>query len=130
MLTLPAAALRQWLNMKAIIEVSRKGSVFNAAREQIAGVKRGRAPDYRLQFESARTLFAELTPARLDLLNTLRGMGPVSVYALAKSAERNYSNVHTDIASLVELGLVERTDDTVLVPFDAVEIRMALAQAA
>jgi len=28
------------------------------------------------------------------------------------------------------LGLVERTDDTVLVPFDAVEIRMALAQAA
>lgn len=76
-------------------------------------------------------LFAELTPARLDLLNTLRGMGPVTVYALAKTAGRNYSNVHADIARLVDMGLVERTDDeTVLVPFDAVEIHMSLAQAA
>lgn len=57
-------------------------------------------------------------------------MGPSSVYALAKTAERNYSNVHADISRLVELGLVERIDDeTVTVPFDAVEIRMALAQA-
>jgi len=117
--------------MKAILEVSRKGSVFNTAREQIAGAKRGRTPDYRLSFESARTLFAELTPARLDLLNTLRGMGSSSMYALAKTAGRNYSNVHTDIVRLVELGLVERIDEeTVAVPFDAVEIRMVLAQAA
>lgn len=117
--------------MKAIIEVSRKGSVFNVAREQIAQKARGRAPDYRLSFESARMLFAELTPARLDLLNTLRGMGPTSVYALAKTAERNYSNVHADVARLAELGLIERTDDdAVTVPFEAIEIRMALAQAA
>ena len=117
--------------MKAIIEVSRKGSVFNAVREQVAQTKRGRAPDYRLSFESARSLFAELTPARLDLLITLRGMGESSVNALAKTAERNYSNVHADIGRLIDLGLVERTeDDTVTVPFDAVEIRMTLAQAA
>ena len=117
--------------MKVIIEVTRKSAVFNAASEQIARAKRGRTPDYRLSFESARMLFTELTPARLDLLNTLRGMGPSSVYALAKTAERNYSNVHADIARLVDLGLVERVDDeTVAVPFDAVEIRMALAQAA
>ena len=64
--------------MKAIIEVSSKGTIFKAAREQIAQKDRGRAPDYRLSFESARMLFAELTPARLDLLNTLRGMGPAS----------------------------------------------------
>lgn len=117
--------------MKAIIEVNRKGSVFKVAREQIGQAKRGRAADYRLSFESARMLFAELTPARLDLLNTLRGLGPVSVYALAKAAGRNYSNVHADISRLVELGLVARTDDeTVDVEFDAVEIHMDLARAA
>lgn len=117
--------------MKAIIEVSKKGGVFNAARAQIAEAKRGRMPDYRLSFESARMLFSELTPARLDLLNTLRGLGPTSIYALAKAAGRNYSNVHADVGRLVELGLIERPDqDTVSVPFDAVEIRMALAQAA
>lgn len=117
--------------MKAIIEVKRRSSVFGTARKQIAGARRGRTPDYRLSFESARTLFAELTPARLDLLNTLRGLGPSSVYALAKAAERNYSNVHADIARLAELGLVDRNeDDTVEVKFNAVEIRMALEQAA
>lgn len=116
--------------MKAIIEVSPKGSVFNAARAQIAGARRGRAPDFHLSFESARTLFAELTPARLDLLNTLHAQGPCSVYALAQAAGRNYSNVHTDIARLVELGMVERHDDRVEVKFDAVEIHMDLAKAA
>ena len=77
------------------------------------------------------TLFSELTPARLDLLGTLRRVGPCSVYALAKAAERNYSNVHTDIARLEELGLVQRTDEgAVSVPFEAIEILVPLAQVA
>jgi predicted transcriptional regulator len=114
--------------MKAIIEVSPRNSIFDAARADIAA---GGNEDFHLAFDSARLLFAELTPARLDLLKTLRGMGPASVYALAKAAGRNYSNVHADIGRLVDLGLVERTDDdTVTVPYEAVEIRMALAQAA
>jgi predicted transcriptional regulator len=46
-------------------------------------------------------------------------------------AERNYSNVHTDVVRLLELGLVERGEDgMVFVPFDAIEIRFPLAQVA
>lgn len=117
--------------MKAIIEVSRKGSVFDAARQQLTAARQGRRVDFRLSFESARSLFAELTPARLDLLDTLRRVGPCSVYAVAKAAERNYSNVHTDVSRLEELGLVERAGDgSVSVPFDAVEIRVPLARVA
>ncbi len=117
--------------MKAIIELSRKRSIFKAVADQAAGARRGPAPDFRLSFESARALFAELTPARLDLLDTLRRSGPGSVYALAKTAGRNYSNVHTDIGRLVELGLVERAEDgTVSVPFESIEIRFPLAQVA
>ena len=117
--------------MKAIIEVSRKGSVFSAASQQVAAARQGRTPDLRLYFESARSLFAELTPARLDLLDTLRRAGPCSVYALAKAAERNYSNVHTDVARLEELGLIDRSEDgSVSVPFESVEIRVPLAHVA
>jgi predicted transcriptional regulator len=84
-----------------------------------------------LSFESAKTLFSELTPARLDLLNTLRGVGPCSVYALAKFAERNYSNIHTDVARLEELGLIEKSDEgSVSVPFESVEILFTFAQVA
>ncbi|HKX42846.1 MAG TPA: MarR family transcriptional regulator [Burkholderiaceae bacterium] len=117
--------------MKAIIEVDRRGSAVRAARKQVAAARRGRAPDFHLSFESARSLFADLTPARLDLLNTLHGEGPCSVYALAKVAERNYSNVHADVARLEELGLIERDEEgAVSVPYDAVEILVPLAQSA
>ena len=115
--------------MKAVIEVSRKGSVFRTAAKQVAAARSGRPPDFKLNFESARSLFAELTPARLDLLDSLRRVGPCSVYALAKAADRNYSNVHTDVARLVELGLIERgLDASVSVPFESVEILVPLAQ--
>jgi len=119
------------MNMKVVIEVSRKGSVFRTAAKQVTAARRGKAPDFRLNFESARSLFAELTPARLDLLDTLRRVGPCSIYALAKAADRNYSNVHTDVARLEELGLIERGQDgSVSVPFEAVEILVPLAQVA
>lgn len=117
--------------MKAIIEVAKRGSAVRAARQQLVSARRGKSPDFRLSFESARSLFTELTPARVDLLDTLRRVGPCSVYALAKAAERNYSNVHTDVARLEELGLIERTDEgTISVPYEAVEILVPLAQVA
>ena len=114
--------------MKAIIEISARNSIYAAAMADIAA---GGNEDFHLSFESARQLFAEITPARLDLLDTLRKNGPCSIYALAKAATRNYSNVHTDIARLIDLGLVERTDgDMIQVPFDDVEVHFRLAQAA
>lgn len=114
--------------MKAIIELGKKNHIFAVAREQLAA---GDEADFRLSFESARTLFAELTPARIDLLDTLRRAGACSVYALAKTAGRNYSNVHGDVARLLDLGLIERSDDdTVFVPFEEIDIRLPLALAA
>jgi predicted transcriptional regulator len=68
-------------------------------------------------------LFSELTPARLDLLDTLRRVGPCS--------KRNYSNVHTDVTRLEELGLIEPSEDgAVTVPFESIEILVPLAQSA
>jgi predicted transcriptional regulator len=117
--------------MKAIIEVAKRGSALQTARRQLAASRQGQTPDFWLSFESARTLFTELTPARLDLLDTLSKLGSCSVYALAKAAARNYSNVHADIARLEDLGLVKRSaDGNILVPFTAVEIRMPLVKAA
>lgn len=117
--------------MKAVIAVARRGSIFRTVAQQVAASRKGRAPDFHLSFESARSLFAELTPARLDLLETLRRAGPCSVYALAKAAERNYSNVHADVSRLEELGLIERTEEgAVSVPFEAIEILVPLAQVA
>ncbi len=77
--------------VKAIIEISVRNSIFDAAMADIAT---GGNEDFHLSFESARQLFAEITPARLDLWDTLRKNGPCSIYALAKAAARNYSSPH------------------------------------
>jgi predicted transcriptional regulator len=57
----------------------------------------------------------------------LRQCGPCSGYALTKTVERNYSNVHLDVGKLEEHGLVRRTlEDAVFVPFKSVEIHLDL----
>lgn len=117
--------------MKAIVAVERPGAATRHARAQLTQAGQGKEPDYRLTFESARTLFAELTPARMELLDTLRRVGPCSVYALAKAASRNYSNVHRDTSRLEALGLVERDGEgSILVPYESVEIVLRLAEVA
>lgn len=114
--------------MKAIIEIASNADMHRravaAARAHAAG--RARVTDYRLGFESAAQLFAELTAERLRTLETLRREGAQSIYALAKTLDRNYSNVHNDVQRLKALGLVERDDAGVRVPFDALEIHVPL----
>jgi len=114
--------------MKAILDIAPRWAAFDTAQHQLAA---GQDADYHLHFESARLLFSHLSGARMELLDLLRRQGACTVYALAKSAGRNYSNVHRDVAALEGLGLIERNEaDAVFVPFDSVEIRLGLAQVA
>jgi len=87
--------------------------------------------DYHLNFANTVQLFTELTPARMALLDTLKAAGPQTVYALAKRTDRNYSNVNRDIDKLLEHGLIEKNPSgKVWVPWDEVQIHLALGQAA
>lgn len=114
--------------MKAIIEIATNADMHRhamaAAGAHAAGA--ARATDYHLGFESAAQLFAELTTERLRTLETLRREGAQSIYALAKTLGRNYSNVHGDVQRLMVLGLVERDNKKVRVPFDELEIHVPL----
>jgi predicted transcriptional regulator len=119
---------------KAIIGLESWGAMQARAIEIARRVDAGEAvpeADYHLNFATAAQLFNELTPARLALLEVLKGLGAVSIYALAKHLGRNYRNVHTDISKLLELGLVEKNEaGKVWVPWDEVQIRVTLGGAA
>jgi predicted transcriptional regulator len=80
-----------------------------------------------LSFADLPLLTKNLTPARWDLLKHLAKAGPMTVYALAKLLERDYKNVHTDVARLTELGLIEKTGDALVrVAWDAVRAELRL----
>ena len=78
-----------------------------------------------LSFAGLPLLVKTLTPARWELLQRLAKARPVTVYALAKLLGRDYKNVHTDVARLIELGLIERREDgSVAVTWDGVRAEL------
>jgi predicted transcriptional regulator len=88
-------------------------------------------PREALYFSNMHSLLGVLTPARWKLLEVLKASGPLSVYALAKQSERHYSNVHADVARLLELGLIARdAEQRVFVPWDEIHADFALRAAA
>jgi predicted transcriptional regulator len=64
-----------------------------------------------LSLENLPLFVKTLTPARWTLLEVLRKHGACSIYQLAKMLERNYKNVHTDVAQLEKLGVIQKTGD-------------------
>ncbi len=119
--------------MKAILEIASNAQMHRRALETARNLTAtgARAADLHIGFESAAQLFSELSAERLRTLETLRREGTQSIYALAKTLGRNYSNVHGDISRLIALDLVERDGNGVRVPFDELEIHVPLlAQAA
>ena len=99
---------------------------FEAAWHLASG-RQPPAPLAVLSFADLPLLLQTLTPARWALLQRLAKAGPLSVYALAKLLGRDYKNVHTDVAQLRALGLIEKTpEDLVRVAWDAVSAELRL----
>jgi len=82
---------------------------FEAAWHLATG-RKAPAPLAVLSFADLPLLLKTLTPARWELLRKLGREGPMTIYSLAQSLERDYKNVHTDVARLVEIGLIDKTE--------------------
>ena len=120
---------KQILNV-AISSPAQSLAHFAKVWKAAAGGKKAK-PYNGIGFESIAQFAAALTPQRWLLINALKSIGPSSIYALAKKLERHYKNVHTDVAALVQLGIVEKdAEGKVFVPWDEIDVNMPLARAA
>ncbi|MGC1348920.1 MAG: hypothetical protein WA858_03960 [Xanthobacteraceae bacterium] len=79
-----------------------------------------------LTFESWDTLVRVLTGKRMELLRYVRHHDVSSVRALAKALKRDYSNVHADVQSLAEAGLLDLVNGGLRADYDAIETRIAI----
>jgi predicted transcriptional regulator len=116
---------------KAIISISNFKETADELLSVAARLDAGEqlsSTNYHLNFATASQLFAELTPKRMELLETLKRTGPQSIYRLAKLLGRNYSNVHTSVARLMELGLIDKDEkNNVFVQWEDIEIHVSLS---
>ena len=115
------------IGMRSLKEMG--ADVLEAWKNDEAGRKV--SPREALYFASMPQLLSVLTPARWNLLEVLKASGPLSIYALAKALERNYSNVHSDVTKLRALGLIDKNDKgSVFVPWDEIHADFSLKAAA
>ena len=117
------------MSKKLYVRVSTRDDALDRfeAAWHLASGRAAPAPLAIMSFASLPLLAKTLTPARWELLKRLKAAGPVTVFALAKLLARDYKNVHTDVARLIELNLIERTENSLIrVSWEAVRAELRL----
>lgn len=83
-----------------------------------------------ISFESPALLFKVLTQKRWELLSALTGAGPVSLREAARRVKRDVKAVHGDVHTLLNAGILRKTEDgRIVFPFDAVQVSFLLKAA-
>ena len=113
------------------ITVLKPQAALDAFVETWRRVEAGGEEKPRLAFGSLRELFSVITEKRLELLRYVAIHEVLNMRQLAQGLGRNYKNVHTDVRELLELGLLEKSDQGQLTaPFDEIVIHAELRDAA
>jgi len=83
-----------------------------------------------ISFESPALLFKVLTGKRWELLKTMTGAGPMAIREAARRLGRDIKAVHSDVQSLLNTGILQKTDTGLIeFPFDAVHVDFTLKAA-
>jgi len=84
----------------------------------------------KLHFASYRQLHGTLTEKRMNLLEHVARHEGLSIRQLAVQLERDYRNVYDDVQRLVQLTLIKVHAGKLQAPYDEIDIRKTLRQAA
>jgi hypothetical protein len=74
-------------------------------------------------------LWKVLAPNRMALVRALTGAGVVSIREAARRVNRDVRAVHSDVTVLINAGLLNRTEDGIEFPYEAVHVDFMLKAA-
>jgi predicted transcriptional regulator len=83
-----------------------------------------------ISFASAELLWQTLTRKRWELLRAMTGQGTMSIREAARRVGRDIKAVHADVQALLTAGVIERTEQGILFPYDAIHVDFMLTHAA
>jgi len=112
------------MKRKVIIQVE---SIEVGAERFKTAWKTGRAQGEFITFETLDVMLKTLTSKRWQLVSVLQKHGPLGLRELARFLERDPKNVHGDVHTLKQIGLIEDCDQGIYVPFDEIEAHLHLA---
>jgi len=110
--------------MKTVtLQVSKLEEVKRRAQDAFKGKKQGS----RISFAAPELLFRLLTVKRWELIRALAGLGPVTIREAARQVDRDVKAVHGDVHALLNAGILQKTEDGLVVfPFDAIRVDVML----
>jgi len=108
------------------LSVASREDVTRRALAAFKGQKQGA----HISFASAELLWKTLTRKRWELLRALTGQGAMSIREAARRVGRDVKAVHGDVQALINAGVLDRTQEGVVFPYDAVHVDFMLTKAA
>lgn len=83
-----------------------------------------------ISFESPELLFKVIAGKRWELLKVMTGAGPLTIREAARRMERDVKAVHGDVQVLLKAGILQKTENGLVVfPYDAVHVDFMLRAA-
>jgi predicted transcriptional regulator len=111
--------------MKQTLTITIERDWANGLRRDAVQAFQGKRVGNVLSFSEPELFFSKLTANRWALVRSLQGAGALGVREAARRVGRDVRRVHDDLQVLVELGLLEKTDDgKVWCPFDDIHVDM------
>ncbi|HVY33795.1 MAG TPA: transcriptional regulator [Caulobacteraceae bacterium] len=82
-----------------------------------------------ISFASAELLWKTLTRKRWELLKAMTGQGAMSIREIGRRVGRDVKAVHGDVRALLDAGVLDRTREGFVFPYDAVHVDFTLQAA-
>ncbi|RYE92336.1 MAG: transcriptional regulator [Oxalobacteraceae bacterium] len=104
-------------------------SSIDEAKERLAAAFRGEPQGQRISFASIDLLWKTISPKRWDIIQAMTGQGPLAIREVARRLGRDVKAVHGDVLALINAGVVDRAENGVVFPYDAVHVDFMLKAA-
>ena len=92
---------------KAKVIIRNINEIKSDWKKALKGQKKGIQKSDEIIFTSLETAARVLSKARIEILQSIVKDKPRSIYELAKTLEKDFKNVHTDVKFLCDIGFIE-----------------------
>lgn len=105
-------------------------TLADSLSDMVQAMEQRKPQKARYSFENAATLMRTLGGKRFDLIQALSGAGPITIREAARRAGRDVKAVHGDVQTLLNCGVLDKTEDgKIVLPYDAVKVEFLLKAA-
>lgn len=105
-----------------------KARFVEAGRRAPAGETAEAVPS--VNFTSYDDMHRVLAPSRLAIVKALSGQGALSIREVARRVNRDVQAVHRDVTTLVNAGVIDRTENGIEFPYDRIHFEYDVSAAA